>query len=86
MVNLSCKLYFFFSNIRTNKTVYLGNQSGSSAGFVFPVGCNLWFAFVVSCQTVDTWFNQNQTEFGISVFPEHEKIGYKVIIGTIKLL
>lgn len=63
-------------------TVYLSNQSGSSTGFVSPVGGNLWFAFVVPCQTMNTWFNQNQTEFGISVFPKQNNKKNDVIVYT----
>jgi len=44
----------FFSKCCTNKTVYLSNQCGSSAGLILPVGGNLRLAFIVPCQTMDT--------------------------------
>lgn len=59
--------------------VYLSNQSRSSTGLISPVGGNLWLAFVVPCQTMDTWFNQNQTEFGISVFSKQNNKKKKCI-------
>lgn len=36
---------------------------------VFPVGCNALSSFVIPCQTMDSTFNENQTEFGILILP-----------------
>ena len=49
---------------RTN----LGDKGGSSGWFVSPVGGQLARASVVTGETVDFGFNENQTEFGVSVF------------------
>ena len=45
----------------------LGYHSGGSCGLVFPIWWQYTFLFVVSSQTVNSWFNQNQAEFGISI-------------------
>ena len=45
----------------------LGYKSGSCRTFIFPGGWQHTLCFVVTGQSVDTGFNQNQTELGILV-------------------
>lgn len=48
--------------------LHLSNQSGSGGGFVFPVWWQDSDGSVVSGQSVDSGFDQNQSEFSIFVF------------------
>ena len=45
----------------------LCHQGACASGFVSPRGRKLLRTFVVSCQTVNTGFDQNQSELGIQI-------------------
>lgn len=46
------------------------NESRCCTRLVFPVGRQHWFGFVVACQSMNPWLNQNQAKLWIFVFPE----------------
>ena len=45
----------------------LGDERRSGAGFVLPVWWQNCTGLVVPCQTVDTGFDENETELGITI-------------------
>ncbi|KAF0732682.1 hypothetical protein Ae201684P_014367 [Aphanomyces euteiches] len=55
------------SHGKAREQLRLCDQSGSSGRFVLPVGAQLAVHAVVASQTVDTGFDQNQTELGVLV-------------------
>ena len=82
------QLPVYFSRIFPFKWLYmcLGYHCRSSSWFVFPVWWQYTFLFVVSSQTMNSRFNQNQAEFSISVlavtikmFPDGDCLLDKVI-------
>ena len=77
-------LYFPFTLERS-----LGYKSGSCWTFVLPDRGQHTLCFVVSGQSVDTGFNQNQTELGVLVLAVHTEMladGNSLFDQEIKIL
>lgn len=58
---------FTFSLVMSSLWNHLSHESWSGARFVFPVWRQDGLDLVVAGQTVDSWLDQNQTEFAVDV-------------------
>ena len=61
-------MYIHIYNSQPTLSTLLSNQSRSGGWFVFPVWWQDRNGSVVSSQSVDSWFDQNQSELRVLVF------------------
>lgn len=61
----------------------LSDKSRGCSTLVLPVGREHGLGFVVSCKSVNTGLYENQSEFGVLVFPGRKKKKEEDIVTTL---